>query len=346
MKHALTVGAMGAVIAVAAWAGDARPSLAADDAELLKEAQGLFKPLPKDFATPEFPITPDRVTLGRALFFDKRLSADGSTSCARCHPAEKHAADGLTKPLGVQNKVNPRNGPTILNAALQSSAHWRGDRKNVEDQATKSLTGPTSFGNPDNAAVVAKIKAITGYSAMFSKAFSGEAEPITPDNWGKAIGSFERTLVTPSRFDTYLGGKSDALTAGERKGLAKFIETGCAGCHNGAGLGGDSFQKFGLAKDYAALTGSKDPDKGRFDITKDPADMFVFKVPMLRNVAKTAPYFHDGSVAKLEDSVQIMAKAQLDKTLSDEEVKDIVTFLESLTGDVPESLAKAPDLPK
>jgi cytochrome c peroxidase len=216
----------------------------------------------------------------------------------------------------------------------------------VEDQATKSLTGPTSFGNPDNAAVVAKIKAITGYGAMFSKAFPGESEPITPENWGKALGAFERTLVTPSRFDSYLAGAPNTLTAEERKGLATFIEVGCAGCHNGAGLGGDSFQKFGVTKDYAALTGSKDPDKGRFDVTKDPADMFVFKVCMLRNVVKTAPYFHDGSVAKLEDAVQIMAKAQLDKTLSNDEVRDVVAFLGSLTGETPESLTKTPTLPQ
>lgn len=317
----------------------------ADDAALLKEAQDLFAILPKDFATAEFPVTPERVALGRALFFDKRLSADGSTSCARCHPPERHGADGLPKSLGVADKVNPRNAPTILNAALQFVAHWRGDRQNVEDQATKSLTGPTSFGNPDNTAVVAKIKAIPGYAALFAKAFPGEADPIRPENWGKALGAYDRILVSPSRFDAWLGGKADALTRAERDGLRVFIDTGCASCHGGAGLGGETYQKFGVTEAYAKLTGSKDPDKGRFDVTKDPADLDVFKTPMLRNVAKTAPYFHDGSVVRLEDAVKIMGQVQLGKTLTDQEVASIVTFLGSLTGELPEPYAKAPDLP-
>jgi cytochrome c peroxidase len=346
MKRFLAIALVGATFATGSLAPGARRAFAADDAALLKEAQSQFKPLPKDFTTAETPATPERVALGRALFFDKRLSTDGSTSCSRCHPPEKHAADGLPKSIGVQGKLNPRNAPSILNAALQAPVHWRGDRKNVEDQAARSLTGATSFGNADAAAAVARIKAIPGYKDMFARAFPGEADPISVENAGKAIGAFERLLVTPSRFDAYLGGKIDALTPGERKGLAKFMENGCSACHNGAGLGGQSFQKFGVVEEYAKLTGSKTPDKGRFDVTRDEADMFVFKTSMLRNVARTAPYFHDGSVARLEDAVRIMARAQLGKTLSDEDVGDIVTFLGSLTGEAPELLAKAPELPK
>jgi cytochrome c peroxidase len=315
------------------------------DADLLKQAQGFFQPLPKNMATPEFPIMPERVNLGRKLFFDPRISVDGTVSCARCHQPALYGTDGLPKPRGAHDKLNPRNAPTVLNAALQFKEHWRGDRANVEDQAKQALIGPPSFGNPDYATAMAKIRAIPGYTEMFRNAFPGEADPVTQDNWGKAIGAYERTLVTPSRFDEYLAGNVQALTPAERTGLRKFIETGCVACHNGPGVGGGMFQKFGVVEDYWKETGSKQVDKGRFDVTHDPSDMYVFKVPSLRNVAMTPPYFHDGSVQSLAKAVRIMAKVQLGKTLSDQDVNDIVTFLHSLTGKLPDAFASAPVLP-
>lgn len=318
---------------------------AADDAGLLKQAQQLFKPLPKDAATAEFPITPERVALGRALFFDPRISLDGTVSCSRCHLSALYGTDGLPKAIGVLARANPRNAPTILNAALEFVAHWRGDRKNVEDQAKQALIGPPSFGNPDYAVAMARIEGIAGYSPMFQKAFPGEKNPITPDNWAKAIGAYERTLLTPSPFDAYLKGNVRALSPGARAGLATFIATGCTTCHNGVGVGGGMYQKFGLLEDYWKATGSREPDKGRFDVTKDPADMYVFKVPSLRNVAMTPPYFHDGSVATLPEAVRVMARVQLAKTLTDREVEQIVTFLNSLTGALPKEFAEAPVLP-
>ncbi len=315
------------------------------DRDLLKQAQGFFQALPKNMATPEFPITPERVDLGRKLYFDPRISVDGTVSCARCHQPALYGTDGLPKPRGAHDKLNPRNAPTVLNAALQFKAHWRGDRANVEDQAKQALIGPPSFGDPDYAAAMAKIKAIPGYAEMFRKAFPGEPDPITQDNWGKAIGAYERTLVTPSRFDEYLTGNVQALSPAERIGLRKFIETGCTACHNGPGVGGGIFQKFGVVEDYWKETGSKQVDKGRFDVTHDPNDMYVFKVPSLRNVAMTPPYFHDGSVPSLTKAVRIMAKVQLGKTLSDQDATDIVTFLRCLTGKLPDEFASAPVLP-
>lgn len=322
-------------------------AMAADnpDRALLKQAQQLFKPLPKDMASAEYPITPERVALGRALFFDPRPSLDGTVSCSRCHQPALYGTDGLAKSLGVKDKLNPRNAPTILNAALQPFVHWRGDRANVEDQAKKALVGPPSFGQPDFAKAMAQLEAIPGYQALFQKAFPGDSNPVNADNWAKAIGAYERTLVTPAPFDAYLKGDQKALSPAAKAGLRTFIGTGCASCHNGVGVGGSQFMKFGLSEDYWKATGSKEIDKGRFDLSKNEADMYVFKVASLRNVAMTPPYFHDGSVATLPEAVKVMARVQLGKSLTAEETAQIVAFLESLTGPLPSQFASAPVLP-
>ena len=313
------------------------------DAQLLREAQELFKPLPKDMATRDFPTTPERVSLGHKLFFDPRISADGTVSCMRCHQPGLYATDGLSKSHAVRDTAAPRNANTVLNAAIQFKQHWRGEFETVEDQAKQALKA--AFGSPDYATAMARVKAIPGYTELFKKAFPDEADPVTADNWGKAIGAYERTLVTPSRFDNYLGGKADALTAEQRRGLRIFIDTGCARCHSGVGVGGNKFRKFGVEEDYWKATRSQEIDKGRIDVTKDEADLYVFKVPTLRNVEMTPPYFHDGSVSKLPEAVRVMARVQLGKKLSDEDTTAIVTFLKSLTGKLPENFATAPVLP-
>jgi cytochrome c peroxidase len=192
---------------------------------------------------------------------------------------------------------------------------------------------------------MARVKAIPGYSELFQRAFPGETDPVTADNWGKAIGAYERTLVTPSRFDEYLGGKIEALTARERHGLKTFISTGCVQCHDGSGVGGGRFEKFGVVADYWKETGSKEIDKGRFNITQDSADLYQFKIPSLRNVAMTPPYFHDGSVGALPEAVRIMAKVQLGTEISKQDADAVVAFLGSLTGRLPEDFANAPVLP-
>lgn len=317
----------------------------AQDTDLRARAAAIFKPLPTAMTTPDNPITPEKVALGRMLFFDTRVSEDGTVSCARCHPSSLYGTDGLQKPIGAEHRVNPRNAPTVLNAALQISAHWRGDRKSVEDQATQALVGPPSFGNPSYEAAMARLKAIPGYQPLFAKAFPDQADPVTPENWGKAIGAYERTLVTPSPFDRYLAGDDAALSVDEKAGLREFMQVGCITCHNGVGVGGGMYQKFGLVEDYWKATASASIDKGRFDVTKDPADMYVFKVPSLRNVAMTPPYFHDGSVATLPEAVRVMGRVQLGRALTGEQIGRIVAFLQSLTGSLPDGFATAPVLP-
>jgi cytochrome c peroxidase len=317
---------------------------AEDDAALLKRAQELFQPLPKDMATPEFPITKERVDLGQQLFFDPRLTVDGNMSCASCHQPALYGTDALPTSIGVKQRLHPRNSPTNLNAAL-NVIHWRGDRESVEDQVIKALTSPITSGQVDLKAVEDRLGRIPGYAPLFRAAFADDANPMTAQNIAKAIGAYERTLVTPSPFDACLNGRSDALSPTARTGLQKFINTGCVMCHSGVGVGGGMYQKFGVVEDYWLATGSTNIDKGRFDVTKDPADLYVFRVPSLRNVARTAPYFHDGSVATLPEAVKVMAQVQLGVTLGDADTRDIVAFLESLTGDLPDNFATAPTLP-
>ena len=303
-------------------------------ARLLRDAQANFQPLPAIMAATD-PATAARKDLGWHLFFEPRVSIDGTVSCSHCHQPDRQAADGLAKAIGVFGRENARNAPTIFNASLNFKQHWRGDRELLEDQAEKSLLGAASFGNPDYAVPMGRLKAIPAYGPAFAKAFPGDKDPITSKNFGLAIAAYERTLLTPSKFDAFLGGDLQALTDAEQSGLRKFIDYGCAACHNGAGIGGNSFQKFGVVEDYWKETGVKVPDKGRADVTKSDADLYVFKVPSLRNVAKTAPYFHDGSVAKLKRAVEIMGKAQLGIDLPEKDAEAIVAFLGALTGPVP-----------
>ncbi len=329
-------------IAVIALPAAAMPARAAEPS-LLEQARQLFAPLPRDMASAALPIPAARVALGRKLFFDPRLSVDGTVSCATCHQPALYGTDALPKSIGAGHRQNAHNAPSVLNAALQFKAHWIGDRENVEAQAMKSLTGPASFGNPDDAAVIRKIAAL-GYTDDFARAFPGEPDPVKPERWGRAIGAYERTLVTPSPFDAYLHGDLAALQPAAQRGLETFIGIGCATCHNGVGVGGASFRKFGQVEDYWQATGSQPIDAGRYTATQDPADRFVFKVPSLRNVAMTPPYFHDGSVTTLAQAVRVMARVQLGKILTAAEVDDLVAFLNSLTGVLPEDFATAPVL--
>jgi cytochrome c peroxidase len=318
------------------------PSQGLDAKPLLDDAKANFQPLPAIPAAQD-PATAARLDLGRRLFFESRVSIDGNVSCSHCHQPDRQAADGLAKAIGVFGKENARNAPTIFNAGLNFKQHWRGDRESLEDQAEKSLLGPASFGNPDFATPMGKLKAIPAYGPAFAKAFPEDRDPINSKNWGVAIAAYERTLLTPSKFDAFLGGDPQALTGTEQAGLRKFIDLGCATCHNGAGIGGNSFQKFGVAVDYWKETGAKEPDKGRAEVTKSDADLYVFKVPSLRNVAKTAPYFHDGSVDELKRAVEIMGKTQLGIDIPEKDAEAIVAFLGALTGPVPANYS-APEL--
>jgi cytochrome c peroxidase len=341
LVHSFLLGILGIFLV-------AVPVLFAADSDeaLMNRAKAIFGPLPASMPSPDNPITPEKVKLGSVLFWEPRISVDGTVSCAKCHPPGLYAVDGLRKSVGNHCKENPRNDPTILNAAAQISEHWIGNRTSVEDQAKQALIGPPSYGMPNYASVEKVLKGMKGYVAMFKAAFPGDKDPVTADNFAKAIGAFERTLVTPAPFDEFMQGMPGALTARQKQGLAAFMETGCMTCHFSPYVGGQMYQKFGVFEPYEKYTKSQSVDEGRFAVTKNPSDKFVFKVPVLRNVAETPPYFHDGSVDKLSDAVIIMAKIQLAKDLTQEQAGDIAAFLASLTGTIPDSILRVPVLPE
>jgi cytochrome c peroxidase len=324
----------------------ARMSLASNgDDLLLTQAKEIFGLLPQVIGSEKNPVTPEKVKLGKILFYETRISVDGTVSCARCHPIGLYAADGLKKSIGNNCKVNPRNAPTVFNAAGQISEHWIGNRVDVEDQAKQAVIGPPSFGMPSYEAVEKRLKEIKGYGPLFKEAFPEDKDPVTVDNFAKAVGAFERTLVTPSRFDAFVKGELTALSDNQKRGLKTFIETGCMTCHSGEYVGGEMYLKFGVFEPYWQYTRSKEIDEGRYVVTKNESDKYVFKVPILRNVEITSPYFHDGSVDHLYEAARIMGKIQLAKTLTDQQIGDIIIFLKSLTGQIPDDTLKVPLLP-
>jgi cytochrome c peroxidase len=315
------------------------------DSDLMSRASAIFGPLPASMPSQDNPITPEKVKLGKVLFWESRISIDRTVSCAKCHAVGLYTTDGLRLAIGNNCKVNPRNAPTLFNAASQISEHWIGNRTSVEDQAKQALVGPPSFGMTNYESVEKILRGMSGYAAMFKEAFPGDKEPVTADNFAKAIGAFERTLVTPAPFDDFMRGNAKALTDQQKIGLKTYMDTGCITCHFSPYVGGQMYQKFGLFEPYEKYTKSQKVDEGRFAVTKNPTDKFVFKVPVLRNVAETSPYFHDGSVDKLADAVMIMAKIQLAKDLAKEQISDIVAFLTSLTGKIPDEISAVPVLP-
>jgi cytochrome c peroxidase len=281
-------------------------------------------------------VSSPQAELGRALFWDTRASMDGKTACTSCHPARDWGADRRRFSPDARGALTSRHSPTIFNSMTQPTLRWLGDRKSGADQAESSLTGSMGFATKE--AGVAKLAELE-YLARFRTAYPDDAEPLSAANYARALASYQATLTTPAPFDRFLGGDDGALDERQKAGLKTFVSTGCAGCHSGVNLGGTMFQKFGLARDYWLETGADKPDVGRFAVTRKEEDRYVFRVPMLRNVAKTAPYFHDGSVDRLDTAVRIMAKVQLGRTLDDAAVTSIISFLESLTGDVPSNYA-------
>ncbi len=340
-----------AVVIAAAGAAAAGFVTAEDtDGQLLERALGVFKPLPDTAHVDDYPHSATRVELGRQLFFETRVAKDGRTSCATCHNPSFYGTDALPQSMGLNGKTLPRNAHTVFNTALLVSQHYGGNRVSVEEQAQKALLSPLAYGNKSFEEAEAKLRAL-GYEKLFDAAFPNEKDPVTAENWGTAIGAYERTLLTPAPFDSYLKGDTRAISAEAKIGLEKFMSYGCAACHSGSTVGGTMFQKFGLTEDYWKATGSveqpllKGRDMGKFHDTGKEEDKWIFKVPQLRNVAKTPPYFHDGSVATLDEAVRVMARLQLGRQLSDDDVRHLVAFLETLTGEVPKNFAQVPELP-
>jgi cytochrome c peroxidase len=274
-----------------------------------------------------------KVKLGRRLFSDKRLSADNTISCASCHDLTRNGADNHVKSAGIGGRLGDVNTPTVFNSGLNFRQFWDGRAESLEAQIEGPIHDPNELGT-DWPEILEKLRADSEYTADF---FSIYSRAMDRDAIKDAIATFTRSLITPdSRFDRYLRGNHDALSADEIEGYRLFNESGCSSCHQGALVGGNMFEKLGIVRDYFADRGHiSKADLGRFNTTGDEQDRYEFKVPSLRNVARTAPYFHDGSARTLEDAVKIMAKYQLGRELSDSEVHRIVQFLESLNGTLP-----------
>ena len=311
----------------------ATSAIAADD--LRAKATEIFKALPS--TTPSVkdnPITPEKIELGKALFFDTRLSASGVFSCNSCHNLATGGDDNLETSIGHGWQKGPRNAPTALNAVLNEAQFWDGRAEDLKAQAKGPVQAGVEMANTAKQ-VVSTLKSMPAYEDWFKSAFKDEKDPITFDNMAKAIEAFEATLITPSPFDSWLNGDDAALSDVQKTGLALFIDKGCSGCHSGVNVGGHGYYPFGLIEKPGADVLPVN-DKGRFAVTKTADDSYVFRAAPLRNIALTAPYFHSGKVWDLKQAVAIMGTAQLGTELKDEEVTQIAAFLDSLTGKMPE----------
>lgn len=295
--------------------------------------------LPQEVPTPkDNPTTPEKVELGKMLYFDKRLSADGTVSCQTCHNVMKNGEDGMPNSKGIKGQRGGRGAPTVFNAAFMSVQFWDGRANTLEDQAKGPITNPIEMGMASHDEVMARLKAVPGYVTAFEKAFGKNSVNI--DNLAKAIAAYERTLITRgSAYDRFVQGDTKAMSAQAQKGWKLVQEVGCLSCHSGPNFAGPMLP-FGTAlyQKFPTFAGSaydkkydllKDP--GRFEVTKNPDDKNKWRVPTWRNVAETAPYFHNGLVKTLDEAVRVMAKTQLNRDLKDDQVKDIVAFLKALS---------------
>ncbi len=308
---------------------------AAQANELREYALEFFKPLPSTVpAVNDNPITPEKIDLGKALFFDPRMSASGVFSCNSCHNLATGGDDNMPTSIGHGWQKGPRNSPTVLNAIFNEAQFWDGRAPDLAEQAKGPVQAGVEMANtPDN--VIATLNSMPQYIEWFEASFPDEGDPVTFDNFAKAIEAYEATLITPAPFDAWLNGDDAALSEDQLKGLELFVDSGCASCHNGVNLGGNGYYPFGLIEKPGADI-LPVGDKGRFAVTETVDDEYVFRASPLRNIAVTAPYFHSGQVWDLNTAVDIMASSQLGAELSEEEVGYITAFLESLTGEVPE----------
>ncbi len=306
-----------------------------NDSQLWEDADLRFQALPTSAPNPENEVTRAKVDLGKKLYFDNQLSEQGTISCNSCHDLANFGVDSLPTSPGDDGGLGGRNSPTVLNAALHGTQFWDGRAKDVEEQAGMPILNSVEMAIPSEEFLVERLSGSEEYQRMFVEAFPDETESLTYLNIQKALAAFERTLLTPSPFDDFLLGNQDALSAEAKTGLQTFIRLGCTACHNGVNVGANSFQKFGLHGNYWEHTGSTEIDEGREQVTQDEADRYFFRVASLRNVEKTAPYFHDGSVETLEEAVRVMVRIQLGMELTDQQVSALAAFLRSLTGEVP-----------
>jgi cytochrome c peroxidase len=327
------------VVLAVTLAGCGRP--AATAVEIDPAQLKAFRPVPDVVPPPQGTLTAEKIALGRMLYYEPRLSRNHKISCNSCHDLAKYGVDGEPTSEGFKGQRGDRNSPTTYHAAAHFVQFWDGRAKDVEEQAKGPVLNPVEMAMKSDKEVVATLKSIPEYVEAFKRAFPDEKDPVTYDNLGLAIGAFERRLITPSRWDKFLEGDQTALSANEKAGFHAYTNAGCQACHSGTYLGGAMFQKVGVMRPWPDAS-----DPGRYKVTKSAADQMVFKVPSLRNIEKTAPYFHDGKTATLADAIAKMADHQLGRAMPEVEVKAIEAFLKSLTGEIPVDYIKAPELPK
>jgi len=311
---------------------------------LMKRTQGQFQPIPPNPPAIEGnPATPEKVELGRMLYFDPRLSESHLISCQTCHNVGLAGVDLQETSTGHGWQRGPRNAPTVFNAVFNLAQFWDGRAKDLAEQAKGPMQASVEM-NSTPELDVKTLKSMPGYEKAFAAAFPGQKNPLTFDNMARAIEVFEATLITPNApFDRFLKGDAGALSEQEKAGLTLFMDKGCAGCHKGVNVGGQGYYPFGVVQKPGAEILPPE-DKGRFAVTKTASDEYVFRAPSLRNVDLTPPYFHSGQVWTLESAVGVMGSAQLGATLNEQEIRDITAFLVSLNGELPEVLH--PLLPK
>ncbi len=298
------------------------------------------------------PQTPEKIELGKTLFFDPRLSINGTVSCNSCHNVMAGGEDGRPVSVGVHGQLGGVGSPTVWNSAYNTVQFWDGRAASLEEQALGPLVNAKEMGMSSHDMAIGRVRRLPGYVAMFQKAFPKEKDPVTIKNVAKAIAAFERTLITPnSPFDRWKKGDKKAMSPSALRGMKLVEEVGCTSCHTGPNFNGEGLKMGeGNYQPFPQIPGSKydkmyrlTDDLGRFNVTKNPEDKNKWRVPTWRNVALTAPYFHNGDVKTLDEAVRVMAKVQLDVELKNEQVWDIVAFLNALTGEFPK--ITAPRLP-
>jgi cytochrome c peroxidase len=323
------------LVACRSVSGQALQPIAASDRNAAHAAatsdSSALKPIAASFA-----VDSPKVQLGKSLFNDPRFSRDNSMSCASCHNVRDGGGDGRRTAIGIDGQIGDRNTPTVLNAALNFAQFWDGRAGTLAEQATGPVTNPLEMDSSWDQ-VLLKLGADSSLAKRFDAIY---ADGLTAGNLVDAIVAYEEALITPNAaFDRFLRGDKSALTEKARLGYSHFVDFGCAACHQGRNVGGNMYQQFGVIGDYLGERGHiTTSDLGRFNVTKKPGDRYLFKVPSLRNVARTAPYFHDGTAETLEAAVRIMAIYQLGRPISDEQIAAIVAFLDALSGEIDESL--------
>ena len=302
-----------------------------DADEIPLAVQIFFKPLPAAMPGSQND-TPEMISLGRKLYFEPGMSLNKSQSCSDCHHLDqaRAGADGVPTSKGAKGTLGSRNAPTVLNAGFQLAQFWDGRAADLVEQAKGPVLNPDEMAMRTPEEVADRLKDLNGYEQAFKAAYPAQANPVTFDNMARAIAAFERTLITPARFDRYLNGDGNALTQEEKRGLHRFMDTGCTECHSSVTVGGRLFEHVGVYHPYP-----NQEDLGRYGVTHQDEDRLVFKVPMLRNITLTSPYFHDGRVSALSEAVKLMAWMQLDVELSPGDIDEIVVFLRTLEAERP-----------